>query len=162
MSNTGAVHESGKTGAGVPFPPPLLYVGGFLLGLALELIQPISSPPMPYSVAAGASGIVVWLALDGSAMHRFRKADTSVVPMRPATALVTSGPYRFTRNPMYVGMGFLYAGLAVLLGVIWALAFLPVVLVLVDRMVIAREERYLEAEFGEPYREYKTRVRRWL
>jgi protein-S-isoprenylcysteine O-methyltransferase Ste14 len=95
-------------------------------------------------------------------MLRFRSARTSMVPMRPSTALVTSGPYRVTRNPMYVGMAFLYAGLALLLGVIWSLAFLPAVLLMVDRFVIAREERYLEARFGEEYRAYKGRVRRWL
>ena len=85
-----------------------------------------------------------------------------MVPMKPTTALVTSGPYRVTRNPMYVGMAFLYAGLALSLGVIWALALLPAVLLMVDRLVIAREERYLEAKFGEEYRDYKRRVRRWL
>jgi protein-S-isoprenylcysteine O-methyltransferase Ste14 len=113
-------------------------------------------------VLAGLIGGGLWLALDGSAMLRFRRARTSIVPMRPTTALVTSGPYRITRNPMYAGMAFLYVALALSLGVIWALAFLPLVLFTVDRLVIAREERYLEAKFGEQYREYKTSARRWL
>jgi protein-S-isoprenylcysteine O-methyltransferase Ste14 len=116
----------------------------------------------PIDSGGGAICIVIWLALDGSAMLRFRSARTSMVPMKPSTALVTSGPYLATRNPMYVGMAFLYAGLALLLGVIWSLAFLPAVLLMVDRFVIAREERYLEAKFGEEYRAYKGRVRRWL
>lgn len=95
-------------------------------------------------------------------MLRFRDASTSIVPVRPSTALVTSGPYQLTRNPMYVGMAFLYAGLALLLGVIWALALLPAVLLAVDRIAIAREESYLEAKFGAEYRAYRDRVRRWL
>lgn len=148
--------------AGVPVPPPLLYVAGFLLGLALELAVPIAAPPLAVGLAAGALGVAAWLALDGFAMLRFRAANTSMVPVRPTSALVTSGPYRLTRNPMYVGMAFLYAGLALLLGVIWALALLPAVLLAVDRIAIAREERYLEARFGEEYREYRGRVRRWL
>jgi protein-S-isoprenylcysteine O-methyltransferase Ste14 len=82
--------------------------------------------------------------------------------MNPTTALVTSGPYRFTRNPMYLGMSFLYIAFAFAFGVIWALAFLPAVIVMVDRFVIAREEPYLEQKFGQSYRAYKARVRRWL
>lgn len=148
--------------AGVPVPPPVLYAVGFLLGLALEFAVPIAAPPLVIRIAAGMIGIAAWLALDGSAMLRFRGAETSVVPVRPTTALVTSGPYRVTRNPMYVGMGFLYAGLALLLGVIWALALLPVVLFAVDRIAIAREEHYLEAKFGAEYRVYRSRVRRWF
>jgi protein-S-isoprenylcysteine O-methyltransferase Ste14 len=82
--------------------------------------------------------------------------------MNPTIALVTSGPYRLTRNPMYVGMAFLYGAFALAFGVIWALITLPLVLIAVDRLVIAREEPYLEARFGEQYREYTRRVRRWL
>ena len=140
----------------------MLYVAGFLLGLALDALIPIPSPPMAVVLAAGAIGIAGWLALDGAAMLLFRRAGTSVAPMRPTTALVTSGPYRFTRNPMYVGMASLYVGVAIPLGAIWSLAFLPAVLLAVDRIAIQREERYLEAEFGEEYRAYKGRVRRWL
>lgn len=148
--------------SGVRVPPPLVYVAGFVAGLALELVVPIGALPLGVAVPAGLLGAGLWLALDGSAMSLFRQAGTSMVPMRPSTALVTSGPYRVTRNPMYVGMACLYAGVALALGVIWALALLPVVLVLVDRLVIAREERYLGAKFGDEYREYKSRVRRWL
>jgi protein-S-isoprenylcysteine O-methyltransferase Ste14 len=85
-----------------------------------------------------------------------------MVPMNPTTALVTSGPYRLTRNPMYLGMAFLYVALAFAFGVMWALVFLPAVLVVVDRFVIVREEPYLERKFGQAYREYRSRVRRWL
>jgi protein-S-isoprenylcysteine O-methyltransferase Ste14 len=148
--------------SGVRVPPPVIYVVGFLVGGALELAFPVGALPFAVALLAGLVGGGLWLALDGSAMLRFRRARTSMVPMKPTTALVTSGPYRVTRNPMYVGMAFLYAGLALSLGVIWALALLPAVLLMVDRLVIAREERYLEAKFGEEYRDYKRRVRRWL
>jgi len=80
----------------------------------------------------------------------------------PATALVTTGPYRYTRNPMYLGLAFLYAGIALAFGLLWALAALPVVLLVVDRVVIPPEERHLEAQFGDEYRAYKSRVRRWI
>jgi protein-S-isoprenylcysteine O-methyltransferase Ste14 len=146
----------------VRIPPPLIYIAGLLVGVALELAFPIDALPLALALLAGLIGGGLWLALDGLAMLRFRRAGTSMVPMRPTTALVTSGPYHLSRNPMYVGMGFLYAGLALSLGVIWALPLLPLVLFAIDRLVIAREERYLEGKFGEEYRDYKRRVRRWL
>jgi protein-S-isoprenylcysteine O-methyltransferase Ste14 len=85
-----------------------------------------------------------------------------MIPANPTTALVTSGPYRFTRNPMYLGMAFLYVAFAFGFGVMWAMALLPVVILVVDRFVIAREEPYLERKFGQRYRDYKARVRRWI
>ena len=147
---------------GVRFPPPLLYIGGFLVGLALEAAFPIGALPLALAIALGVACLLVSLVLDGAAMARFFRAKTSVIPAKPTTALVTSGPYRFTRNPMYVGMAFLYAGFAFAFGVFWAFAVLPLVLLTVDRVVIPPEERYLESHFGEQYAEYRRRVRRWL
>jgi protein-S-isoprenylcysteine O-methyltransferase Ste14 len=155
-----ALGEADKSGSRIP--PPAIYFAGFLIGVAIELAWPIGALPSALALAAGLIGGALWLALDVSAMMLFHRAGTGVAAMKPTTGLVTYGPYRITRNPMYVGMAFLYVGLALALGVIWSLAFLPVVLLIVDRLVIAREERYLEAKFGEEYREYKRRVRRWL
>jgi protein-S-isoprenylcysteine O-methyltransferase Ste14 len=148
--------------SGIRVPPPVYYVGGFLAGVVLELAFPTSWPPSGVRIAGTLLAAGAWLALDGAAMAFFRRAGTSMVPMNPTTALVTSGPYRLTRNPMYLGMAFLYVAFAFGFGVMWALAFLPAVLVIVDRFVIAREEPYLERKFGPAYRDYKARVRRWL
>jgi protein-S-isoprenylcysteine O-methyltransferase Ste14 len=137
-------------------------VAGFLVGVALEIAFPVSALPLGLALAGGLLGAAVFLALNSSAITLFRRARTNVIPFRPTTAIVTSGPYRFTRNPMYVGMAALYAGFALAFGVIWALAILPAVLLFIDRYVIAREERYLERKFGEEYRGYKQRVRRWI
>jgi protein-S-isoprenylcysteine O-methyltransferase Ste14 len=152
----------GSDTAGIRVPPPVYYIVGFLVGVALEVIFPTSWPSTGVRIAVALIAGGAWLALDGAAMVFFRRAGTSMVPVNPTTALVTSGPYRFTRNPMYVGMAFLYLALAFAFGVIWALVFLPAVIVAIDRFVIAREEPYLERKFGEAYRDYKTRVRRWL
>lgn len=138
------------------------YVAAFLVGVALELIFPTSWPSSDLRLAAALLAGAGWLALDIAAIALFGAAGTSIWPMVPSTALVTSGPYRFTRNPQYLGIAFLYIALAFALGVTWALAFLPVVLVIIDRRIIPREERYLERKFGQPYRDYKARVRRWL
>jgi protein-S-isoprenylcysteine O-methyltransferase Ste14 len=112
-------------------------------------------------VTAGAL-ILVGLAVPLVASAQFRVAGTEVRPWKPSTALVTSGMYRYTRNPMYVGMTLIYAGLSLLANSVIALAFLPPLLVLITYAVIKREEHYLEVSFGEPYREYKQRVRRWI
>jgi protein-S-isoprenylcysteine O-methyltransferase Ste14 len=148
--------------SGIRIPPPAFYVAAFLVGVALELVFPTSWPPFGVRIAVALLAGGAWLALDGAAMVSFRRAGTSMVPINPTTALVTSGPYRVTRNPMYLGMAFLYIALAFALGVIWALVFLPAVIVIVDQFVIAREEPYLERKFGQAYRDYKARVRRWL
>ena len=92
----------------------------------------------------------------------FFKARTSPLPMLPTTAIVKSGPYRWTRNPMYLAMLLIYLGVALWFDVFWALPFVPLVIFLVGRLVIGREERYLEEKFGEEYRRYKTEVGRWL
>jgi protein-S-isoprenylcysteine O-methyltransferase Ste14 len=163
--NHGASPEAAAAKAdtsGVRVPPPLYYVAGFLVGVVLELVLPTSWPPAGVRIAVAVLAVGAWLGLDGAATLKFRRASTSMLPMNPTTALVTSGPYRLTRNPMYLGMAFLYVGFAFAFGVIWALAFLPAVLVIVDRFVIAREEPYLERMFGQAYRDYKARVRRWL
>jgi protein-S-isoprenylcysteine O-methyltransferase Ste14 len=157
-----AVEQAQRDSAGVRLPPPLIYLAGFLMGLAAERIVSTPSLPRPAAIAAGVTGGALAAALDGGAMRRFLRAHTAMEPWKPASALVTGGPYRLTRNPMYLGMACLYAGLALAFGLLWSLALLPVVLVLVDRFVIVREERYLERRFGDSYREYQAQVRRWL
>jgi protein-S-isoprenylcysteine O-methyltransferase Ste14 len=148
--------------AGIRVAPPLYYVGGFLAGVVLELVFPTSWPSSGVRLAAALIAGGAWLVFDIGAMVFFRRAGTSPLPMNPTTDLVTSGPYRVTRNPMYVGMAFLYVALAFAFGVTWALVLLPGVIAMIDRFVIAREEPYLERKFGQPYRDYKARVRRWI
>ncbi len=92
----------------------------------------------------------------------FWRKRTTIRPDRPATALATTGPYRLTRNPMYLSLALLYAGIAILWQSICALLLLPLVLFFIDRRVIVREELYLERQFGSAYRQYRARVRRWL
>ena len=92
-------------------------------------------------------------------MHR---AGTNVDPYEPATAVVTGGPYRFTRNPMYVGFTLMYAGISALFNALPPVLLLPVVQQLMRRGVIEREERYLERKFGDEYLQYKEKVRRWI
>lgn len=147
---------------GVTVPPPAIYALGFVLGLGVELLAPTPNPPLLVGVAVAVAGVAAWVLLDPAAMRQFSIAGTEVSPSRSATTLVTTGPYRWTRNPMYLGMALLYAALAVAFGVLWALVTLIAVVVVIDRAVVPREERHLKAAFGDAYAQYQDDVRRWL
>jgi protein-S-isoprenylcysteine O-methyltransferase Ste14 len=148
--------------AGVIAPPPLIYAGGMLLGLLLQALFPlrIFPRPLPRILAAlpiAAGGLVALLAL-----LEFRRRHTHVDPWAPTTAIVQSGPYRYSRNPIYLAFTLVYAGASALANSLWPLLLLPGVLLAMRRGVIEREERYLERKFGEEYLRYKRRVRRWI
>ncbi len=149
---------------GVMAPPPFLFIGFLLLGWGLD--KGLGTPALPVDATVrkviAVALILGGLALEFWAAGLFKKAGTNVVPYQPATALVTEGPYRFTRNPMYVGFALTYLGLATGLNSPIAIGLLFPCVVLVTWGVILREERYLERRFGQAYLDYKSRVRRWL
>jgi protein-S-isoprenylcysteine O-methyltransferase Ste14 len=151
--------------AGVLIPPPLLFVVPLLLGIWLHTRQPwtILVTPARAMTVVGIAAVAAGLALDLIAVGAFRRRGTTVLPaLRPTSAIVAAGPYRFTRNPMYVGMAIMYVGFSVVLNTAWPLVFLPFSVLAVDRYVIRREERYLAAKFGAEYDRYRQTVRRWL
>ena len=149
---------------GVRFPPPLVFIGLLLLGFAAERLTGPLSFELDGRIGAA---IGVALALAGTialiaAVGGFRRAGTRPEPWQPSTAIVTSGIYRLTRNPMYLGMALIHAGAAIGFDGPLALAALPLAIIVIRTGAIAREERYLEAKFGDEYRDYARRVRRWL
>src|ERR1043166_2103750 len=150
--------------AGVRFPPPFVYLGALLLGLAAERFVTLRSIGIDWRllVATGALLFVAGAAMMLAAAGLFRRLGTNVPPSQPTTLIATTGPYRWTRNPMYLGMALIYAGLAIGFDGPIAFALLPLVLIAIQTQVIAREERYLEAKFGDDYRRYKAEIRRWL
>ena len=150
---------------GIHVPPPLVFVAGFVAGLFLHRVYPAKLLPATFDavrIAAGWVLIGAWPLLTGWAIWQFRQARTTIMPNRPSSALVTSGPYAWTRNPMYVGMTLIYLGLSLLVNTIWALLVLPGVLGAVHLWIIPREERHLSGKFGDVYESYRARVRRWL
>ena len=147
---------------GVVAPPPLIYAGGLALGFGLDALLPSASVPRAVRAPLGWALVVAGLGLLVSFLTAFRRARTPVDPREATTAIVTTGPYRLSRNPAYLGMALVYAGIAVLSEALWAFAALVVTLIVVDRGVIAREERYLQRKFGEEYLRYRARTRRWL
>lgn len=150
---------------GVIAPPPLIYFGFLLLGWVLDRYVLRLAFPWPLDMTVKVIAVVLivtGLGLETWAGGLFRKAGTNVVPWSPSTALVSDGPYRFSRNPMYLGFTLVYLGLALGLQSPAAMILLVPCLVLMTWGVILREERYLTARFGQAYLDYKDRVRRWL
>lgn len=149
--------------AKITFPPPLIYLGVLLVGLLADWLLGLSlAVPMTVRVATLVVLLLAGAVLLLGARDRFVSAGTDVKPWKTTSAVVSRGVYAFTRNPMYLGMALIYLGLAIAFLSLSALVLLPLVLVAVQTQVIAREERYLEAKFGDEYRAYKARVRRWF
>jgi protein-S-isoprenylcysteine O-methyltransferase Ste14 len=115
-------------------------------------------------LASTVGGILIFCGavLTGSAVLRFKDGGTTVRPDRAASTLVIAGPYKITRNPMYLGLAFVYAGIAIAGQSVWALILLAVVLIIVQRGAIEPEEAFLEKRFGADYLSYKEKVRRWI
>lgn len=117
--------------------------------------------PTPWNWA-GAVFVVVGVGLTVWSAALFRRAKTGIVPFSESTSLVAAGPYRFTRNPMYLGMTCVLAGVAVMLGSATPWIAPPAFAAVITGLFIVPEERHMENAFGEAYREYKKRVRRWV
>jgi len=149
--------------ANVIVRPPIAWAVAVLAGLALQWV--VSLPFMPGSVPAGWAGGMVFvlaLALFAWAIATITKAGSNVPTSMPSTTIVETGPYRFTRNPIYLGMFLGLVGLAVAFDSLWLLAMLVPFTLIIRYGVVAREEAYLERKFGDAYRQYRARVRRWL
>ena len=147
---------------GVKVPPPVIYVIALLFGFGLDYLWPGKLPPqVPWGMIGG-SIIGVSVAIVPFVLIRFKRRRTSFSVFQSATALITDGPYQLSRNPAYVALTLLYIGIGFFFSNGWMLALCIPVVMSIDRWVIPREERHLEAQFGEAYVQYKTTTRRWV
>lgn len=147
---------------GVVVPPPLIFAGILTVGVFADwFVAGLFFDFRGRYLLATVLGCIS-LALLAAALGLFRRAGTRPEPWRPTTAIVKSGVYRITRNPMYLGMALAYAAIAIAFGSLLALILLPAAILIIHYRVILREERYLETKFGTEYIAYKTRVRRWI
>lgn len=148
--------------AGVIAPPPLIYAGFLAIGAGLELLVPTDLFPAGPRYAMGSLMVLIAGLILVAALARFHRAATPVEPWKPATAIVRTGPYAWSRNPIYVAMVIASGGIAILADSLWMLALLVPTVAAIHFGVILREERHLEARFGQEYRDYKASVRRWI
>jgi protein-S-isoprenylcysteine O-methyltransferase Ste14 len=144
-----------------PLPPPLLVAVVYAAAWSLHKLFPVAFLPGDLHLIPA-----LWLSLGGvliflTAAFALRKAGTSPSPYATPTALVTSGPYRRSRNPVYLSYAWLYLGLGCWINTWWTLILFPVLIVAMNRLVISREEDVLEETFGEEYRRYRAATRRW-
>jgi protein-S-isoprenylcysteine O-methyltransferase Ste14 len=152
--------------AGLPFPPPIAFIAALAVGFALDYVIPlhIVRTSAAINVLQVTGGVLAFAALVLAlcAFVCFHLARTSPFPERPTTSLVLRGPFRFTRNPLYLAMALLHAGIAIFSNALWPLFFLLPAVLAVRFLVIAREERYLLQRFGAQYEAYCRSVRRWF
>jgi protein-S-isoprenylcysteine O-methyltransferase Ste14 len=150
---------------GVIAPPPLIALSAVLIGLLLDWLMPV----FVLATLLGPwwrgflGGILVTsgFAIGIAGRQRFVEAETNVNPWKPALHLATAGVYRYVRNPMYAGMLVMAGGLGIAFASDWTLVMVVPLALVLHYGVVVREERYLEAKFGEPYRQYKTHATRW-
>ena len=142
--------------------PPLLYAATLVLGVLLDFLRPIHPFPTWPARVLGALVLVASMALAIAGRRAMSRAGTNIDPRQPAVVLVTTGPFRFSRNPLYLALTGLYVGVALLINGLWTLLLLIPLLFVTQQGIVRREERYLERKFGEEYRAYKNRVRRWI
>lgn len=149
---------------GVIAPPPLIYLGFLLAGWASHTLIDGPTLGLEPEIRRGLAFVLVigGLMLEWMAVGRFRRLGTPPEPWKTTTALATDGVYRFSRNPIYLGFTAIYLGFATAMDSPIALGLILPCLIVIDRFVIAREERYLDAKFGQAWRDYRARVRRWL
>ncbi len=144
-------------------PVPWVFVVVYLIGVGVERVSPTHLlGSVPYLGVAGGVILSIGAAIAGWGLQSFWKAHTTTVPGKTSSQMVTRGPYRFTRNPMYVGLTIAYLGEALLLHQIWPITLLPLVIAYVNWIVIPLEESKLQEAFGAQYDEYRARVGRWV
>ena len=147
---------------GVIARPPFIYLGFLVLGLMLNWLWPQPLLPETLRYTLGGALIALGLALALLSIRRFKAAGTNFDTQKPDTAILTEGPYRLSRNPIYMGLTAVYAGIGVAMDAPWIWLTLMPALAVMHYGVILREERYLERKFGQEYLDYKAQVRRWL
>jgi protein-S-isoprenylcysteine O-methyltransferase Ste14 len=146
----------------VKIVPPLVYLIGLALGFIVTLWMPFRLVPRCVAWPIGGALIACGAVLATTAILRFKGVGTTVRPDRAASTLVIAGPYKITRNPMYLGLAFAYLGIAIAGQSVWAAVLLPLVLVVIQHYAIEREEAFLKRRFGPDYIDYTRKVRRWI
>ena len=142
--------------------PPLVYLASLVIGALLQLAMPLPFLPHTLTAALGVPLIVGAVALFSYSVAKFRAAGTPVPARKPTTVIVQAGPYRYSRNPIYLAFSLFQLGIAIWANSAWLLATLVGAVALIHFVVIRREEQYLERRFGSQYLDYKASVRRWL
>ncbi len=151
-------------GPGVYVPPPLFYVITFIAAVLIQGKIPLSDVQFQLRITkiGGITLLIIALFFLFRSLRQFFLSKNTIILIKPASSLQTTGIYKISRNPMYVGLAIVYLGITCLIGNWWNIILFPLLLLIVQEYIIKREEKYLELEFGNDYEEYTRKVRRWL
>lgn len=142
--------------------PPALYLVAFLGGLAMNGLIPFGAPNGAAARLIGAGIVGLGAGISLCTLREVHRYGTNYTALREARCIIRTGPFSFTRNPMYLAMALLLVGLGLLLNNLWVVVSALPVIVIISRVVVRNEERVFENAFGDTYREYRRSVRRWL
>jgi len=151
-----------KRGPGLRFPPPLLIIATTGPGYLIDQVKPLPILESDFIWLSGTALIVAALLLALVALFHFLELKTHVEPWHPTTTIIKHGVYRFSRNPIYLAFCIASTGAGLVLNSWWMLMAVPPLVLMLQQLVIKREEAYLEVKFGEVYLDYKRQVRRWF
>lgn len=163
MENLNSTNQ--KDGVDVVVRPPILFFAFLILGVALRFtikLEIFSEPDVDYGYIAGGLLIISGVLLISWAVRTFKEAGETPHHGKSIHKIIASGPFKFTRNPMYLSLISIYIGLSIIINTYWLLLLLPIMFIILHYGVILREEKYLEGEFKEEYISYKSKVRRWF
>jgi protein-S-isoprenylcysteine O-methyltransferase Ste14 len=149
---------------GVKLPPPMIYAAVFTMAIPIQKRIPINdlllkTPPAHF---ISFFSFILAIFFISRSLFQFSRTKNTVITVKAATSLQTTGIFQKTRNPMYVGLLMVYVGLTCLIGNWWNVIFIPLLLIIIQEYVIKREEQYLSRAFGEDFIQYKQNVRRWI
>jgi len=145
--------------------PPMIYIAGAAIAVLLHWLFPLpwlSDPLGEFLFAVGVLVVAGAIAIDVAAMRAMKRAKTTIMPNKASEHLVTSGPFSFTRNPIYLGNTMLMIGAGLIAGILWLILLAPVAAYATSKLAIEREEQHLQSRFGKKYRDYMKKVRRWI
>jgi protein-S-isoprenylcysteine O-methyltransferase Ste14 len=156
--------ETKRDSPGVYIPPPLFYVLIFLAAVFAQKKVLINDSLFHLQITkmTGMLFLIISLLFLITSLKKFFQSKNTLILIKPASSLQTNGIYRISRNPMYVGLAAMYLGISCLIGNWWNIILFPILLLVIQKYIIKREEKYLERAFGQKYLDYKNRVRRWL
>lgn len=156
------IMKDAKDTAGVIAPPPLIFLVCLLIGIGFDTLWPVPLLPETLQYIFGLALIALSGALIVFILREFSKGKTDINPYKPTTAIITTGPFSYSRNPTYISLALLFLGIAIMVDGLWILAMVIPAFLIIHTFVVLREETYLERKFGDEYRTYKAAVRRWL
>lgn len=152
----------GNDAPGLVVPPPIIYFGAVAMGFLTDWLWPLTLLPNAVQYVLGGLVIVVSGAIMPFVMREFSRAQTHFDARKPVTNLIVTGPFQFSRNPSYLALALLCVGIAIISDTVWIIVWLIPATLVADYGIIRREESFLEDKFGDAYRIYKAKVRRWL